>query len=241
MQSTISIFRYFYQNIPSFAPEELVGKMEDSLVKIGTDNAITVEAIEDVMIRFGYELWPYNQAYKEMLLEAEIGMGDHFLLPKLSDELQEKYLSLKEKGMTINDLHSGGPAEYFSSEERVELQVGLHETKKALRKFLTHEILSLKKDQYLEKVKQFEKILKKITGHMNDLRKMAEKEHHHPMLAKEILGKVRSFEFGLCFLGPEINHEEVENSVEFYQGRQLDLGRMRGINEPAEVDFYGAE
>ena len=72
-----------------------------------------------------------------------------------------------------------------------------------------------------------------------DMKEMAEKESDHPNLANEIRARVRSFEEGLCLLGAELRHEDVEQAVDFFAGRKQDLNRLRGIHVPLEMDFYG--
>ena len=36
------------------------------------------------MIVFGYEVWPWNQIYREFMTIAETEVGEHFLAPPLA-------------------------------------------------------------------------------------------------------------------------------------------------------------
>lgn len=223
-------------------PGYIMNEMGKTIERLETQTDVIVEEVERLMIKFGYQVWPWHQANKEFLLATEEKMGDHFLMPKLSPDLQKKYQDYRKYGMSMADLHSGRPmADCFTSEERTELAPALVDARADLRNYVTHQVNSLEKDKFLQRVEVLTEQLNDIKGHLNTLKKMAEAEDNHENLADEIRSKVRGFEYGLCWLGPDINHEEVEQAIEFFRGRRLDLNRMKGIHTPMEVDFYGGE
>ncbi len=238
MQSTIQLFRHLYNTIPPLFPENTAAKMQHALAHLETDQTITLTEVEDTMIRFGYEVWPWNQAYREFLAVTETLMGEHFLLPKLSHELEHKYHSFKTYGGSLRDLHSGNPAEFFTGEERSQLCVALVEMQMELRNYTDHEIKGVSKVKYLRRVNEFKDVLDEIKTHLSHLMELAQKEQDHPTLADEIRAKVKGFEYGLCLLGPELDYEAVCQSAEFFKGRKHDLNRMQGIHAPVDVDFY---
>src|SRR3989338_3120111 len=106
MVSTLALFHHLYHNLPPLFPDTIQQKMERALLHV-KQNSISIEEIEDTMVAYGYEVWPWNQAYREFLAVAEAGVGEHFLLPKLSPATQNKYLEFKRYGGTLRDLHSG--------------------------------------------------------------------------------------------------------------------------------------
>jgi hypothetical protein len=59
-------------------------------------------------------------------------------------------------------------------------------------------------------------------------------------LADEIRDRARSFELGLCLLGPACSLEEVMRALEFYFDRKLHLNLMRGIDKPIAVNIYNS-
>jgi hypothetical protein len=238
MQSTIELFRHLYKNIPPLFPTETRQKIAHALEHLESDQTITLREIEDTMIEYGYELWPWNQAYKEFLATAESAVGEHFLLPRLSPLLHAKYLDFKHFGGTLRDLHSGRPADYFDVEERRELSEKLVELQKDLHKYAEQEITGLSKSKYLRRVEEFADLLAKIESTLEMLRDLADKEQDHPTLADEIRSKVKGFEYSLCLLGPELDYEAVFQSIDFFKGRKEDLNRLRGINVPGEFDFF---
>lgn len=241
MQSTLQLFQHLYDHLPPLFPSDIAQKMQEAIVEFEERNDVSVEEVEKAMIKFGYEAWPYNKAYREFYLIAEDKLGEQFLVPRLSLPVQEKYLHYKTLGMTLRDLHSGRPAEYFSDEERGELCEALVAMQIDLCSFTDREVVGTKKKQYLQKINDFKDLLENIKKHLDSLRKLADKEGDHQMLADEIRARVENFEHGLCLLAPELDYEAVCQSVEHFQGRKKDLNRLRGIHETVEIDFYSEE
>lgn len=237
MQSTIAIFKYLFQHLPPLFPEEIKGKMKHALEHLEQDQTVSLEQLEETMISFGYEVWPWNQAYKEFLAVAEGQVGEHFLLPRLSGGLAEKFEDFKAGGGTLRDLHSGRPAMFFTLEERGELCAALVETQTDLRQYVNREVMGLEQEKYLRRVVEFKKIITSIKSELNDLRDIAEKEEDHPSLAGEIKERVKGFEQGLCLLGPELQYEAVCESKDFFAERKSHLNRMRGIHLPKVLSF----
>lgn len=238
MHSTIDIFRRLYAHIPPLFPSDVAEKMGHALEHLERDETITVAEVEDTMIRFGYELWPWNQAYREFLVLAESQVGEHFLLPKLNKSLRGRYLDFKRYGGDLRELHSGRPADFFSPEERGELCGALVDLQHELRHYVDRSLIGLEKTRYLRRVNEFKGVLAEIQKQLDVLNKLAESEQDHPTLADEIRSSVRHFQYGLCLLGPDLDYDAVCRMPEYYRGRKQDLNRMRGIHVPAEVEFY---
>jgi len=161
-------------------------------------------------------------------------------LPNLNANLRQKYHEFREFGGTLHDLHTGRPAEYFTSADRTDLCRELVDMQVKLREYVDREIVGLAKAGFLKKVKDFSKLLDEIRGHIENLRKLAGDEKEHPELVSEIVAKIRDFEFSLCLLGPELQYEAVCQAHEFFRGRKQDLSRMRGANVPMQVDWYNS-
>jgi len=238
MKSTIELFRYLYTHLPPLFPKETAAKMKHALEHLESDPSATLEQAEETMIEFGYEAWPWNRAYREFLNLTEGKLGEHFLLPLLSAGLVEKYMDFKSGGGDLRVLHSGNPAQFFNSDERTELCTALVDMRQQLRKYTDSTVTGLEKEKYLKRVDEFTKVLVDIRIKLDALRDLAAHESEHPNLAAEIRERVRMFEQGLCLLAPEPDYTAVCESAEFFAGRHNDLGRMRGIHTPVNIDFY---
>jgi DNA mismatch repair ATPase MutS len=238
MQSTLSLFRHLYQHLPPLFPKSQAALMGQALDRIENDQTISLEEVEVIMIKFGYELWPYNQALKEYLAHVEERLGEHFLLPTLSPQLHQKYLDYKKLGGGLKELHSGKSAHFFTPEERQELCEKLVDLQKHIREFAEREIAHDQHPRYIKRIREFQNVLAEIRHHLDDLRFLAEREEDHPTLANEIRSRIRSFEHGLCLLGPDLDYQAVYSSVEFFKGRKEELNRLKGAHTPIEIDFY---
>lgn len=241
LKPTIFLFRHLYENLPPLFSKERTAEIKHSLAHLENDPSVSACAAEDALIKFGYEVWPWNQAYKEFSNIAEGEMGEHFLLSLLSPELQEKYLEYKEYGMGLGEFYSGRTAEYFTLEERLELWPAMEKMRRHLREYVNREIISLSQRQYLEKVDEFNLLLEKIKEQLGALRSLADREESHPSLVEEINTKIRGFEESLCGLGPEMHLPTLFQSVEFFEERKIHLNRLRGVHLSKKINFYNKD
>ncbi len=240
MQSTIKLFWHLYDHLPPLFPEEVALEMKNELANLENNSVISLEEVEDKMTKFGYVIWPWNQAYKHFLAVARDQLGDHFLLPQMSDGLREKYLDFKGYGGELKDLQTGRPAAFFTLEERVELCGRLVDMQTHLKEYVNRDLVGVNKKQYLNKVEEYEKMLEKIESHLEALRNLVAEEEPGSVLTGEINYKIRDFEHGLCSLGMELEYETVCRAQDFFAGRKTELSRWRGINIPLQIDFYNS-
>lgn len=237
MESTIQLFAQLIENFPPLLSDDLAYRFRKELKNIQSE-PINLEQLEQKMVQVGYEIWPWNQAFREFLRLTEQKMGEEFLLAYLSDDLKKKYFRYSQLGMSWQDIHTGRAASYFEEEERIIIAEALVSAHQSIRDFTVREVVGIKKEKYLNKVEEFKGILTKIKDGLGKLRDLATSEGDHPMLSNEITERVKSFEHGLCLLAPEFDHEEVGQAHEFFKGRRQELNRLRGIHETIEIDFY---
>lgn len=214
--------------------------MKNELDRLADNLSISLEQIEDKMIKFGYEIWPWNQAYKHFLAVAQTQLGDHFLLPQMSDGLRGKYLDFKAYGGELKDLQTGRPAAFFTPEERAELCAGLVDMQTQLKDYVNRDLVGVNKKQYFNKIEEYEKLLEKIESNLEGLRDLVATEEPDSALTVEINSKIRDFEHSLCLLGMEMDYEAVCQAPDFFAGRKMELSRLRGIHIPMQIDFFNS-
>lgn len=237
-QHTLAIFRHLYENLPPLFPAEVAMEIKDSLENFEQAEEVILEDLEKTMIKYGYHVWPYHQAHKEFIIKIETRLGDHFLLPYLSEAAQEKYNEFKNYGGSWHELYLGRPAEFFTGEERVELSQALVEAKRKLREYVKQDIQGVSREEYLARVEKYHQILADMERELAILRKLADQEENHPALADQIRAKVNDIEHSLCLLGKELQYHELYNAKDFFSGRKEELARLKGIDVPKEIDFY---
>lgn len=227
MHSTLAIFRHLVSVLPPLVPETILSTMKHALEHFEVHPEATLEELEQVMCAYGYELWPYNQAFREEILWAEQEVGERFLLPRLSPGLKKHYLEFKKNGGTIRVLHSGSGAAEFSSSERVELCEVLVMLQRDLRAYATQHVLGVARKHYKQHVEYFRGRLEMMHKHIEELHHLADHEDEHPIFANEIRQQIKAFEQGLCLLGPELSYDAVCASVDYFKGRQNQLKHFK--------------
>ena len=240
MQSTINLFWYLYNHLPPLFPVEVALEIKNELDNLANRPNISLEEVEDKMAKFGYEVWPWNQAYKYFLEVARDQLGEHFLLPQMSEGLRKKYSDFKVYGGGLKDLHTGRAAAFFTPEERAELCGELVDMQLQLKDYVTRDSVGINKKQYFTKIEEYEKLLNKIESNLDSLRGLVAKEEKDSVLTGEINSKIRNFEHSLCLLGTELDYEAVCQAQDFFAGRKIELSRLRGINIPMQIDFFNS-
>lgn len=237
-QHTLAIFRHLYENLPPLFPSDTAQEIRDSLESFEQAEDVVLADLEETMIKFGYHVWPYHQAHKEFIARAEIKLGDHFLLPYLSERTQARYNEFKDYGGDWRELYSGRPAGFFNYDERAELSRALVEAKNKLKEYVEGNIKGVSREEYLDRVEKYHQILADMEVELEGLKKLAEQERDHSALAAQISAKVEDIEHSLCLLGKELRYHELYNAKDFFIGRREELARLKGIDTPKEIDFY---
>lgn len=237
---TLSIFEQLVATLPPMFPLDIAKKMSFAIDQLKSDARINQKMVEDTMIRFGYDLWPWRQAFNDFFGLNDGKLGEQFFISHLSKESAEHYMKYKEYGLAWRDLYSGRAIKYFDSNGRVALYGALIKTKNDLINFTTREVSGLLKNQYLSKVEEYKKTLIKINDLISQMKVMADEEQYHPILADELRAKIRVFECGLCTLAPSSSLDDIMNALEFFVERKMHLNMMRGIDKQVAVDFYNS-
>lgn len=227
-QHTIAIFRHLYEFVFGVLPAALQEEMKHALEHITNDPELTRKDIEDTMIVFGKKVWPYRKALQEMIELHEGSVGEQFFRSALSRRMQKRFAEFLEHGGTLRDIHSGAPAHFFSSDERIELNHALVDMHQHLRAYVVQHLKGIGRREFDARVKEFTTILTELETELDHIRDMADNAQEHPLVAREMREHVRGFEHGLAFLGPEYTSDEVTRAREHFQGRKQEL-IVRGL------------
>ncbi len=219
---TIDLFERMCNHLPPLLPKEIVSETEHVLEQLHNDFTVSIEDIEKTIISIGKKVWPYQKAFQEFIDVAQREIGEKFLLGKLFPNLKDKYKKLKEYGVTYYDLRSGGPIDFFEEEERLIISQSIIEVDQEIQKYVRQLVLGTERKKYQNLITEFQKKLAKIEKKLANLRSIAEEdEAEYPRLVEEIKAQIKSFEMGLCLLGPNIQNQEVLQAEEFFQERKI--------------------
>ena len=217
---TLAIFAHLRRQAPPLAPAGSIAAMDAALLRMKENHDLTTDELEETMIVLGKRLWPHRKAFAEFLDVAETELGEKFLLARVSRGLKKRYEEFKAQGGTLRHLHTGHPAAFFNSDELVELGVVLVDMNKDVRQYATQRALSTERRRYEDRVISFQIILDNIEKRLDTLRRMADDEREDPEMAAEIREQARSFEYGLCLLESEHQHEAICRAEEHFRGRK---------------------
>ncbi len=116
--------------------------------------------LEDVMVNFGYEAWPWNKAYREFFVNCEKRMGGHFLSSKSDLAINEALFAIQSdlRALTNQEILSTERANYLRRvEEYGKIAASVQKIISGLRQMAEavsdHPVLA---DEIRSKVKGFE-------------------------------------------------------------------------------------
>lgn len=229
LEHTIALCEHLYDDLPPLVPSEIKENMEKAMDQMKNNINLTLEEVENVMIFFGKQLWPYRQAYKEFYNVYEGMLGEKFFVRKLWPQLKTKYIKYTEQGGTYRELHRGKDLSFFSHEERAEFSMALVDVERDIDNYCRQTVSSTDQYRYEQRVQEFQKILNDIESRLGALREMSQIEGEHPELVAEIEQQIKGFEHGLCLLGPRTDYDEVKNAKEHFEGRRHVISMHKSV------------
>lgn len=221
LKHTLALFERLVVQVPPLVPEDLKQNISQALEQAQSNMRLSVDQLEETMIYFGKQLWPYREAFLEFYRLAESEVYEKFLLKKLSFELKNKYQAYLDSGRTFRDFHNGKDFHFLSKEERGELCNILILVNKDVWNFTVQRVLGLDNERYKKRIKEFQKMLKDIEKKIELLHEMADSEREHPELVTEIREHIKNFEYGIALLGPKLNYEAVCVSEDHFEERRI--------------------
>lgn len=225
VQHTLSIFDRLCKEIPPLVPSSVAESMNETLRELREIKQLDLFQLEDAMVAFGKETWAYREAFLEFLLLYEEKHGERFFTAHLSRSLQKRYSAFRKIGGTRKDIERGRLADFFLVDERLELRDACLRMRSDLRAHAVQAVLSVDRGVYEKKIAHFQAILSHIEDEVEELRTIEKKEQGHPAFAAEIHDHIRSFEFGLCALGPKLSYDDLRRSREHFMGRVTERKR----------------
>lgn len=227
IQHTLAIFERTCINLPPLLPPDLARDMSAALEQMQGNFSLTLQELEDTMISFGRRAWPYLQAFEELYNVYQAELGEKLFIQKVSPELRRAWQSFNEAGGSWREFYVGAGAAQVAAEQRVELHQIIVDIQCDVRAFAYQAVLHADRARYERRIAEFQQILNDMEHRLDALRELAEMEQEHPQFAAEIRDQIRTFEYGLAYLGPQVDYATVCNTHEHFTGRRQDL-RQRG-------------
>lgn len=214
-----------YFNLPPLVVEEVRVELEQVLEELSREPRSVVE-VEDIIISFQKEIWPYTQAFEEMVQRYVEEMGETLLMRKSSYELRRAYEKYRQHS-TWKNLYKGQEISAFTVEERTELHQLLVDIMCDVRDYAKQAAIMSDRKVYENRIAYYQKRYAEIEIELDRLQELADNEENID-LAREIRQHARDFKLSIASLGPVFDFEAVCNAHAHFVGRKKELS-ARGM------------
>lgn len=210
-----------YFNLPPLVPAAVQKAIEERMNEVASES-VAVQYVEDIIIAFSKQVWPYNQAFEELVQKNLKQLGEQLLLQKASYGLRRAISHYHKTGGTWDALYTGAVADLFTPEERVELHQTLVDINCDVREFARQSALTVERRHYEERVSYYGERLTEIEHEIGRLHVLANSEANE-FLGQEIRQQIRGFELGIAAMGPRVDYDAVCKAHEHFRGRIREL------------------
>lgn len=215
-QYSLDLLSQIIDKAPRFFSPGRKQEMVAALEKFKQDADAPQKEIDDAIIAFGKEIWPYRKAFWHIHNTDGRHNEQEYLLKELSPELLQKYNLFLKKGFQIQDIRHGGDFEdFFTSEEKhalIEAKLNAHnKVVDAIESLCSGE----HKDRCEDALVKYKNEVVAIENLIEHLRSFAGRSDKW---RTEILDKVRTFEEGWSGLEKEVTSEAVQGEIDYYSG-----------------------
>lgn len=220
-QYTAQFLEQIYLNLPPLVPESVRFDLEKTLDSLELAPQTTLQ-VEDITIAFQQKIWPYTQAFNELVQQHLTEMGESLLLRKASYGLRSAYEKYRQAGGTWSQAYLGNNLGDFTSEERVELHQIIVDILCDVRAFARQAAQIADRKLYEGRLAYYRERQEIINRELARLRAFAENEENSE-LAKEVRQHVRDLELSIASLGPSLNFAAVCQAHEHFVARKKEL------------------
>lgn len=217
-QFTLGLLLAMIEKAPITLPsekKEAIKKQYDEYLK---DKKITCAKVEEALVFFGKEIWPYRKAWQEMYEKYGRVLEEKYFEENLPKELHDKYFSCKKEGegSCLREYRMCGKMETcFTPEEKFMLDETVIAALEKAKAEVDKLVLGEKKNEYDEIFAKRSDEQKIMAARVEELKNMADK---NPKWQAEILEKVKTIEEGWSVVERDLTLGEIEKILEFYKG-----------------------
>jgi hypothetical protein len=217
-QFTLNLFSEMIERAPVAFPAERKEEMKKKLEMFLKDKKTVCARVEEAVIFWGREIWPYRKAWQEMYENYGRPREEEYFEKKLPKSMHDKYFACKVKGggHCLREYRMCGLMEKcFTPEEKIDLDEAVFFALLQAKKDVDSFVLKEKKEEYQKLFEKWSALQKTMIKKIEELRKMAKA---NPKWQAEILDKVKTIEEGWSTVEKDITLEDIEKAIDFYQG-----------------------
>ena len=197
-------------------PEDRLNEMHTKYEVFLQNHQATQQEIEELIGKFGKEIWPYHEALEELYKRHGQKKEDAMVKEKLAPELRKKYEKFLEDGGSLSDFRHGVETEMlFTSEEKFEIGKATVDANHTVLQEIANACNIEHKPECEEVIQDHKEKLARIEKKLDVLRAMAMRsEKWRP----EIEERVHTFETAFGYLSKTFHEQDIDGTIDYYQG-----------------------
>lgn len=213
-QATIDLMKTVIHKLPCVFPSDRHQAMEDAVARFERDPEAKLPDIENKLIEFGLELWPYCEAHDAFHKIHGAKKEKALMSASLSPTAKKELEAFIKEGGDIESMKDGEKFEtFFSPEIRAELidaEMKAHEQ--------VHE--EMERLMSTERRADFDALLRgyqdKMAAITNKIKELEALSARSPQWAAEIADKVKTFKEGFAYVERPATVDDVSREIQYY-------------------------
>lgn len=198
-------------SVPIQVKEEAQAMHDALLADENADEPRILEAI----VKTGMAEYPHRHAFEELNQDRELRKRLELVLEHVDESVRTKLKKHLDAGVSLEDIIGSDLFQTdFSGEERYQVEDAILDAKDHVKDELASGFDATAPD-YVAAMKKWERHRDVITQKIEELLQLSEKD---PKWKDEIVGKVKRFREGFSVTERDVELEEVEKEIEYWQG-----------------------
>ncbi|MBF8280351.1 MAG: hypothetical protein HW383_124 [Candidatus Magasanikbacteria bacterium] len=214
-QFTLALLEQTVKGAPRWFAEERRQSMLETLKAYEMNPTVGREELDNVIIAFGKEIWPYRKALAALHEKYAAPREEKYIRAALGQALVGKFDTYLREGNSITDFKQGKQFEtFFTPDEQAEIVAKYLDAHDKVMDEFQSECMGPRLDECNQLVEDFKNELPKIEDAIMRLSLLADES---PKWRDEIMDKVRVFEEGWSGEEKDVTRETAEKEIEFYK------------------------
>jgi len=214
-QYTLTLLEQTIKTTPRWFSEERRQSMLETLKAYEMNPTVSREELDNVIIAFGKEIWPYRKALGVLHEKYAAPREEKYIRAALGSMIAGKFDAYLREGNSITDFKQGKQFEtFFTPEEQAEIVERYLDAHDKVMDEFQSECMGPRADECNQLVTDFKAELPKIEDAIMRLSLLADES---PNWRDEIMDKVRVFEEGWSGEEKDVTREIVEKEIESYR------------------------
>jgi len=197
--------------------DDIKSKARQNLDLLKKNDKTKIEELEDLMINFGKQAWPYWQAFEEFEEKYGREKEKELFESTLKEDLKKKWKEYEASLLNKAIIDQGNTFEkFFTPEENHQIEEAVVDAKGKTNEYLTILAKEEKSDEYSALVTKFQKELTKINKKIKELEELKISKEKW---SEEIDKQVRYFKKGIAQIELDPTEIAIQEKIDFFTSK----------------------